>query len=139
MSTTNTDKMFILNDTAKKDPAVQIAMQNYMKQLQAENEYRQKVRAGLITHTPATSWNISDRDWTIFETMKLFIINNVLCDWTAGMAVIAAETKEQCRELFIKEVGEYYADEFDNHAKFIVIESASVEEAGVISYEYGGG
>ena len=53
--------MFILNDTAKKDAAVQIAMANYMKQLQAENEYRQKVRAGLITHTPATSWNISDR------------------------------------------------------------------------------
>ena len=71
--------------------------------------------------------------------MKLFIINNVLCDWTAGMAVIAAENKDQCRELFIKEVGEYYAEEFDNHAKFIVIESASVEEAGIISYEYGGG
>ena len=53
--------MFILNDTAKKDPAVQIAMANYMKQLQAENEYRNKVRAGLITHTPETSWNISDR------------------------------------------------------------------------------
>jgi len=61
MSTTNNDKMFILNDTAKKDPAVQIAMANYMKQLQAENEYRNKVRAGLITHTPETSWNISDR------------------------------------------------------------------------------
>ena len=57
-----TNNAFILNDTAKKDPAVQIAMANYMKQLQAENEYRQKVRAGLITHTPATSRNISDRD-----------------------------------------------------------------------------
>ena len=53
--------MFILNDTAKKDAAVQIAIANYMKQLQAENEYREKVRAGLVTHTPATSWNISDR------------------------------------------------------------------------------
>jgi len=61
MSTTNNDKMFILNDTAKKDAAVQLAMANYMKQLQAENEYRNKVRAGLVTHTPATSWNISDR------------------------------------------------------------------------------
>ena len=71
--------------------------------------------------------------------MKLFILNNVLSDYTSGMAVIAAETKEQCRELFIKEFGNYYAEEFDNHAKFIVIESASVEEAGIISYEYGGG
>ena len=54
--------MFILNDTAKNDPAVQIAMQQYMKQLQVENDYRTKVRAGIVTHTPATSWNISDRD-----------------------------------------------------------------------------
>jgi len=53
--------MFILNDTAKNDPAVQIAIANYMKQLQEQQEYRTKVRAGLITHTPATSWNISDR------------------------------------------------------------------------------
>jgi len=62
MSTTNENKMFILNDAAKNDPAVQIAMQNYMQQLKREEEYRQKVRAGLITHTPETSWNISDRD-----------------------------------------------------------------------------
>ena len=62
MSTTNNqDQMFILNDTAKKDPAVQIAMANYMKQLQQENDYRNKVRAGIITHTPTTSWDISDR------------------------------------------------------------------------------
>ena len=71
--------------------------------------------------------------------MKLFIINNVLSDYTAGMAVIAAETKQQCRELFIKEFGEYHANEFDEHAMFTVIESVSVEEASVISYEYGGG
>jgi len=53
--------MFILNDTAKNDPAVQIAMASYMKQLQAENEYRNKVRAGLITPQSTTVWNISDR------------------------------------------------------------------------------
>jgi hypothetical protein len=71
--------------------------------------------------------------------MKLFIINNVLSDYTSGMAVIAAETKEQCRELFIKEVGDYYADEYDNCARFTVIESVGVEEAGIIEYVYGGG
>ena len=62
MSTTNENQMFILNDTAKNDAAVQIAMSSYLQQLQREEEYRQKVRAGLITSTPATSWNISDRD-----------------------------------------------------------------------------
>ncbi|UNH61124.1 hypothetical protein SSZBM1_7 [Synechococcus phage S-SZBM1] len=71
--------------------------------------------------------------------MKLFILNNVLSDYTSGMAVIAAETKDQCRELFIKEFGEYHAVEFDKYAQFTVIESVSVEEAGVIAYEYGGG
>ena len=54
--------MFILNDTAKKDPAVQLALQAYTQRLQREEEYRQKVRAGLITPQPTTVWNISDRD-----------------------------------------------------------------------------
>jgi hypothetical protein len=52
---------FILNDTAKNDPAVQSAMSGYMQQLKREEDYRNKLRAGLITPIPATSWNISDR------------------------------------------------------------------------------
>lgn len=71
--------------------------------------------------------------------MKLYIINNVLSDYTSGMAVIAAENMDQCRELFIKEVGEYYADEFDNCARFTIIESVGLDEAGVVEYVYGGG
>ena len=71
--------------------------------------------------------------------MKLFIINNVLSDYTSGMAVIAAENKEQCRELFIKEFSEYHAVEFDKYAKFTVIESVGLDEAGVVEYVYGGG
>ena len=71
--------------------------------------------------------------------MKLFILNNVLSDYTSGMAVIAAETKEQCRELFIKEFSEYHADDFDKYAEFTIIESVSVDEAGIVAYEYGGG
>ena len=59
---TTESKMFILNDTAKNDPAVQLALQSYMKQLHAEEEYRKQVRAGLITPEPTTVWNISDRD-----------------------------------------------------------------------------
>lgn len=61
MNTDQTNKMFILNDAAKKDLAVQMAMEAYTKRLQAEEQYRQQVRAGLITHTPDTVWNISDR------------------------------------------------------------------------------
>lgn len=71
--------------------------------------------------------------------MKLFIINNVLSDYTSGMAVIAAETKDQCRELFIKEFSEYHAVEFDKYATFTVIESVGLDEAGVVEYVYGGG
>ena len=73
------------------------------------------------------------------KTMKLFIINNVLSDYTSGMVVIAAETKDQCRELFIKEFGDYYANEYDQYAMFTVIESVGLNVAGIVSYEYGGG
>ncbi len=54
------------------------------------------------------------------------------------MAVIAAESKEQCREFFIKEFGEYYTEEFDNCAEFTVIEGVN-HAAGVVNYVYGGG
>lgn len=54
--------MFILNDAAKNDVAVQMAMKSYAKRLTAEEQYRDAVRSGLITHTPETVWNISDRD-----------------------------------------------------------------------------
>jgi uncharacterized protein (UPF0212 family) len=59
---TNTPNAFILNDTAKKDAAVQIAIANYTKQLESEHQQREAIRAGLITPQPTTVWNISDRD-----------------------------------------------------------------------------
>ena len=71
--------------------------------------------------------------------MKLFIINEVLCDYTSGMAIIAAENKDQCRELFIKEFGEYYAKDFDDYAQFTIINEVGIEEAGIVDYVYGGG
>jgi hypothetical protein len=58
----NTSNAFILNDTAKKDVAVQIAMANYLKQLEREHQQREAIRAGLITPQPTTVWNISDHD-----------------------------------------------------------------------------
>ena len=72
------------------------------------------------------------------KKINLYIINNVLSDYTSGMAVIAAESKEHCREFFIKEFTEYHADEFDKYAEFTIIESVQ-HPAGVVAYEYGGG
>lgn len=70
--------------------------------------------------------------------MNLYIINEVLSDYTSGMAVIAAESKEQCREFFIKEFTEYHAEEYDKSAEFTVIEGVN-HAAGVVQYVYGGG
>ena len=82
--------------------------------------------------------------------MKLFIINNVLADWTSGMAVIAAESMPQCEQIFMEEFG-YFTDcngervkdeqvqkEFNN-AKVTIIESVGLDEAGIVEYVYGGG
>lgn len=71
--------------------------------------------------------------------MKLYILNDVLSDYTSGMAVIAAENKDQCRELFIEEFGEWNAKDFDECARFTIIESVGIDEAGIIEYVYGGG
>jgi hypothetical protein len=57
-----TNNAFILNDTAKKDPAVQLAMENYVKQLEREEARRQAILSGEYIPYPETVWNISDRD-----------------------------------------------------------------------------
>lgn len=69
--------------------------------------------------------------------MNLYIISNILSDWTSGMVVIAAESKEQCREIFMKEF-DWYENEFDKYAKFTVIEGVN-HPAGIVDYVYGGG
>ena len=70
--------------------------------------------------------------------MNLYIINEILSDYTSGMVVIAAESKEQCRELFIKEFGERYAKDYDSeHTEFTVIEGVN-HPAGIVDYVYGG-
>jgi len=53
--------MFILNETAKKDAAVQLAIASYTKQLKLEHQQREAIRAGLVKPQPTTVWNISDR------------------------------------------------------------------------------
>jgi hypothetical protein len=74
--------------------------------------------------------------------MKLYIINEVLYDYTEGMCVIAAESLPHCEQLFMKEFGTgYYKEkrqkEF-NEANIKVIENVNHSE-GIVSYVYGGG
>jgi hypothetical protein len=69
--------------------------------------------------------------------MNLYIINNILSDWTSGMVVLAAESKDHARELFVKEFSEYHVDEFDRYAKFTIIEGVN-HAAGIVDYVYGG-
>ena len=54
--------MYILNDTAKNDPAVQLALQAYIQRLNQEEAQRQAIRAGLIQSQRTQVINISDRD-----------------------------------------------------------------------------
>jgi ribonuclease HIII len=82
--------------------------------------------------------------------MKLFIIQEILIDYTSGMVVIAANDKDECREIFLKEfvdensvdenggfIYSNYKTEFDN-AVFKVIESVGIDEPGLVDYIYGG-
>ena len=55
-------EMFILNDAAKNDPAVQLAIANYTQRINQEEAQRQAIRAGIVTPIPTQTYNISDRD-----------------------------------------------------------------------------
>jgi hypothetical protein len=79
--------------------------------------------------------------------MNLYIINDVLYDYTAGMCVIAAESMPRCEQIFMKKFswGENYEisnkqlqEEF-NAAPIKVIENVPYEKEEVVSYVYGGG
>jgi len=56
------DKMFILNDAAKNDPAVQLAIQAYTQRLKQEEAQRQAILSGECIPQLTQVWNISDRD-----------------------------------------------------------------------------
>lgn len=74
------------------------------------------------------------------KKMNLYIIHNVLYDYTAGMVVIAASSLERCRELFEKEFG-WHVKEYDDAIKnnsYSVYQVVD-EEEGVKDYVYGGG
>lgn len=81
--------------------------------------------------------------------MNLYIINDVLYDYTAGMCVISAESLSHCEQIFMEEFGndddsdyakkcnEELQKEF-NTAGIKVIENVN-HPAGVVSHVYGGG
>jgi len=66
---------------------------------------------------------------------NLYILKDVLVDYTSGMVVIAAESKNAARAIFVERF--YDADDFDT-AIFTVIEGVN-HPAGLVSYVYGGG
>ena len=75
--------------------------------------------------------------------MNIYVINEVLIDYSSGMAVIAAPDLARCRELFLAEFNwpARHQDQFDasiSNGDFKVIENVN-EAEGIISYVYGGG
>ena len=73
--------------------------------------------------------------------MNLYIINEVLYDYTEGMCVIAAESMPHCEHIFMREFGRHREEEIQkefNDAPIKVIENVNHPE-GVVSYVYGGG
>ena len=71
---------------------------------------------------------------------NLYIINEVLYDYTPGMAVIAAPSLDACREIFAGEFA-FWVDDFDSSiadGDYKVIEGVE-HQPGVISYVVGGG
>lgn len=73
--------------------------------------------------------------------MNLYIINEVLYDYTDGMCVIAAESMPHCEQIFMERFGKYNQEEVQkefNQAAIKVIENVNHPE-GIVSYVYGGG
>lgn len=74
--------------------------------------------------------------------MNLYILTDVLYDYTSGMVVISAESEEHAKQLFMEKFGddcpkEYRQNELDS-CGIQVIQNVN-HPAGVVSYVYGGG
>ena len=78
------------------------------------------------------------------NAMNLYIIREVLCDYTPGMVVIAAVSMERCRELFLDQFDSGFDDrnesEFDaavENGQYTVLRVVDREE-GIVDYVPGG-
>jgi hypothetical protein len=75
---------------------------------------------------------------------NLYIIEEILSDYTSGMAIISASSLERCRELFeAKFKSSFCGDgmyEYDEAIKggFFKVLSVVGQSEGVVSYVYGG-
>jgi hypothetical protein len=81
--------------------------------------------------------------------MNLYILTDVLYDYTSGMCVIAAESMPHCEQIFLEKFGDDGGSDWEkerneelqkefNSADIKVIENVN-HPAGVVSYVYGGG
>ena len=71
---------------------------------------------------------------------NVYIINNVLSDYTSGMVVMIAPDLAGCRALFENEFSDL--DEFDKaieDGQYEVIPADTIQESRIVSYVYGGG
>ena len=73
---------------------------------------------------------------------NLYIITNVLYDWTSGMAVISSPSLERCRELFFEEFDEHYEsisyDSAIGKGCYQCYENVNIPE-GILQWVRGGG
>jgi hypothetical protein len=76
-----------------------------------------------------------------YLTMKnVYIISEVLSDYTSGMVVIVASDLAECRSIFEDQF--YNLEEFDSAIsdnKYQVIPTDANQESRLVSYVYGGG
>lgn len=75
------------------------------------------------------------------EMKNVYIVSEVLSDYTSGMVVIVASDLSEARSLFLNEF-EDHVREYDSaisNNKYQVISTNIHQESRVVSYVYGGG
>lgn len=70
--------------------------------------------------------------------MNLYIIEDVLRDYTAGMVCIVAKDLNQCRDLYMERFGRLDFDRAIENNYYKVLKVVK-ETPRVVSYVYGGG
>ena len=98
---------------------------------------------GHLTGAPSIDYNSKDNRRRTPQ-MNLYIINEVLSDYTFGMVVIAADSLDRCREMFIAEFGNDWQPTIDEYDGAIQRGSYKVlavqdQEEGIVSHVFGGG
>ena len=71
---------------------------------------------------------------------NLYVINEVLSDYTGGMVVIAAKDWEECRAYFGEQFGYHCLEEFDRaveNGRYRLFPCATCQ-SGVLEYVFGG-